>query len=54
MPFGFGEDKNPFVIQKILPELAQIFETKERAPFKCVFQVCRLSELKNKNFIKPS
>jgi len=29
----------------VIPELAHIFETKMRAPFKCVFEVCRLSEL---------
>jgi hypothetical protein len=29
----------------VIPELAHVFETKMRAPFKCVFEVCRLSEL---------
>jgi hypothetical protein len=29
-----------------VPELALIFETKVRTPFKVVFEVCRLSELK--------
>ena len=28
-----------------IPELASVFETKARAPFKIVFEVCRLSEL---------
>jgi hypothetical protein len=29
----------------VIPELGHVFETKMRAPFKCVFEVCRLSEL---------
>ena len=29
----------------MIPELAVCFETKERAPFKCVCEVVRLSEL---------
>ena len=44
-PFKFGDDQNPYVILSTIPELAQVFETKARAPFKIVFEVCRLSEL---------
>lgn len=44
-PFKQGDDSNPFVILGVIPELAQIFETKVRAPYKAVFEVCRLSEL---------
>ena len=44
-PFKFGDDQNPFVILGSIPELAAIFETKVRAPYKVVFEVCRLSEL---------
>lgn len=44
-PFKCGDDANPLVIMGIIPELAHVFETKMRAPFKCVFEVCRLSEL---------
>jgi hypothetical protein len=44
-PFKFGDDNNPFVILGCIPELSSIFETKTRAPFKIVFEVCRLSEL---------
>lgn len=44
-PFKQGDDANPLVIMGIIPELGHIFETKMRAPFKCVFEVCRLSEL---------
>ena len=44
-PYKFGDDKNPFVILACIPELSAIFETKARAPFKIVFEVCRLNEL---------
>ena len=44
-PYRFGDDMNPFVILGCIPELASIFETKARAPFKIVFEVCRLNEL---------
>jgi hypothetical protein len=44
-PFKCGDDANPLVILGVIPELAHIFETKMRAPFKAVFEVCRLSEL---------
>ena len=44
-PFKFGDDQNPYVILNALPELGQVFETKSRAPFKIVFEVCKLSEL---------
>ena len=30
----------------VIPELAQVFETKVRAPYRAVFEVCKLSELK--------
>ena len=45
LPFKCGDDKNPYVILGSIPELASVFETKARAPFKIVFEVCRLSEL---------
>ena len=44
-PFKFGDDQNPYVILSAIPELGQVFETKARAPFKIVFEVCKLSEL---------
>lgn len=34
------------MILRCVPELALIFETKVRTPFKVVFEVCKLSELK--------
>ena len=37
---------DPWVILRCVPELALIFETKVRTPFKVVFEVCKLSELK--------
>jgi len=40
-----GDDKDPFVILGNIPELSAVFETKVRAPFKIVFEVCRLSAL---------
>lgn len=44
-PFKFGDDSNPHVILGCIPELSAIFETKARAPYKIVFEVCRLNEL---------
>ena len=40
-----GDDRDPFVILGNIPELSAVFETKARAPYKIVFEVCRLSEL---------
>ena len=40
-----GDDKDPYVILGNIPELSGVFETKARAPYKIVFEVCRLSEL---------
>jgi len=45
-PFDQGDDVDPWVILRNIPELAQIYETKVRSPYKVVFEVCRLSELK--------
>lgn len=44
-PMKIGDDRDPFVILGNIPELSAVFETKARAPFKIVFEVCRLSEL---------
>ena len=47
-PFKQGDDTDPWVILSCIPELAVVFETKVRAPYRAVFEVCRLSELKQK------
>ena len=47
LPFYEGDDEDPYVIMNILPELAQPFNTKMRAPFKVVFETVRLSEIKH-------
>ena len=44
-PMKIGDDQDPFVILGNIPELSAVFETKARAPFKIVFEVCRLSDL---------
>lgn len=44
-PMKIGDDRDPFVILGNIPELSAVFETKARAPYKIVFEVCRLSEL---------
>ena len=44
-PMRIGDDRDPFVILGNIPELSAVFETKARAPYKIVFEVCRLSEL---------
>jgi len=45
-PFKQGDDTDPWVILSCIPELAVVFETKVRAPYRAVFEVCKLSELK--------
>jgi hypothetical protein len=44
-PLVEGDDEDPYVVFNILPELACPFNTKQRAPFKAVFETVRLSEL---------
>lgn len=43
---GGGDDLDPLIIMKIIPELNQAFNTRERAPFKIVVETIRYSELK--------
>lgn len=45
LPFDFGDDEDPNIVLGSIPNLAQIFETKVRSPYKVVFEVCRFSEL---------
>ena len=45
IPFGQRDIEDPLVILSCIPELSIIFETKVRAPFKVVFEVCKLSEV---------
>ena len=47
LPFETGDDLDPSVIMKIVPDLAVPFETKKRSPFKVVFETVKLSELRN-------
>ena len=45
IPFGQRDIEDPLVILSCIPDLSIIFETKVRAPFKVVFEVCKLSEI---------
>jgi hypothetical protein len=45
IPFGQRDIEDPLVILSCVPVLSIIFETKVRAPFKVVFEVCKLSEV---------
>ena len=45
IPFGQRDIEDPLVILRCIPDLSIIFETKVRAPFKVVFEVCKLSEI---------
>lgn len=45
IPFGQSDIEDPWVILNCIPELSVIYETKVRAPFKVVFEVCKLSEI---------
>ena len=49
LPFDYGDDQDPLIVISIIPDLAQIFETKVRSPYKVVFEVCKLSELLHQN-----
>lgn len=43
---GGGDDRDPLIIMKIIPELNQSFNTRERAPFKIIVETIRYNELK--------
>jgi hypothetical protein len=45
MPLDEGDDEDPRIIMSIIPELAIPFDTKKRAPFRCVFETVKLSEI---------
>ena len=40
-----GDDLDPHLLVRIIPELNQAFNTKERAPFKLVCEVVKLREV---------
>jgi len=41
MPFEEGDDEDPQVIMKVLPELGKAFNTNKRAPIKVVFETVK-------------
>jgi hypothetical protein len=41
IPFGCNDTEDPWIILNCVEELSLIFETKERAPYKVVFEVCK-------------
>ena len=45
LPFGLGDDSDPYLIMSTVPELAHAFDTKKRAPFKVVFETVKLKEV---------
>lgn len=45
LPFDSSDDENPQILVRIIPELNQAFNTKERAPFKIVCETIRYREL---------
>ena len=49
LPFEYGgaEDRDPWIMLRIIPELNQPFNTKERAPFKFVCEVVKASEIRS-------
>ena len=48
---GGGDDINPNIIVRIIPELNQPFNTKMRAPFKIVCEVIKYNELIEKEIL---
>ena len=47
LPFDGGDDEDPHIMVKIVPELNQAFNTKERAPFKIVCETIKYKELQD-------
>lgn len=45
LPFSEGDDEEPYLVMRIVPELAQPFDTKKRAPFKVAMETVKVSEL---------
>jgi hypothetical protein len=45
MPLDEGDDEDPRIIMSFIPDLIIPFDTKKRAPFRCVFETVKLSEL---------
>ena len=46
LPFEQGCDNDPHIAVRIIPELNQAFNTKERAPFKIIMETLRYNEIK--------
>ena len=46
LPFEQGSDSDPHIAVRIIPELNQAFNTKERAPFKIIMETLRYNEIK--------
>lgn len=49
LPFEPGSDNDPFIAVRIIPELNQAFNTRERAPFKIIMETLKYNELKEKS-----
>jgi len=43
-PMNTGDDEDPYLILKIIPELGHVFATKERAPIMLCFEVIKFKE----------
>jgi hypothetical protein len=49
LPFESGCDDDPHIAVRIIPELNQAFNTRERAPFKIIMETLKYNELKEKS-----
>lgn len=49
LPFEAGCDNDPHIAVRIIPELNQAFNTRERAPFKIIMETLKYNELKEKS-----
>ncbi len=45
MPLDEGDDEDPRIIMGFIPDLVIPFDTKKRAPYRCVFETVKLSEI---------
>ena len=49
LPLEPGSDGDPTIAVRIIPELNQAFNTRERAPFKIIMETIKYKEIKEKS-----
>jgi phosphatidylinositol 4-kinase len=57
LPLEIGDDANPTIVLRMLPELAYCYNTKKRSPYKIAFETIKLNEAdqwETKVLVKPT